>query len=76
MYQRFADKPDEVAKTCGFLMRNGKVCMNKHSRDGLCWRHRKQTAKHDDDDVIIGGTNKVTETIKELRQIAKEEGLK
>lgn len=65
----------EMQKFCNTPLKRkkGQLCKGKPGKDGLCWRH---TQRQDDADQPIGGKFRVTETMRELRKIAKEEGVR
>lgn len=79
VYQPFEHAQGEGPSTCGVPLKRkkGQFCKSMPRKDGLCWRHSKQPCQQDDADenIHIGGKIKIKETIKELRRIAKDEGL-
>ena len=70
-----SDSPLEKRKFCNTPLKRkkGELSRGKPGEDGLCWRH---TQRQGDVDQPIGGKFRVTETMGELRAIAKEEGVK
>ena len=78
-YQPLKHAQGEVPSICGAPLKRKKgQCKSKPGKDGKCWRHSQQPRQQDDDDenIPIGGKITVKETMKELRQIAKDEGLR
>ncbi|VDI33807.1 Hypothetical predicted protein [Mytilus galloprovincialis] len=72
-------KEDEELKTCGAPLKRkkGQFCKSKPGKDGLCWRHSKEPRQQEEkEDTPVGGKIVVKTTMKELRKIAKKEGLK
>ncbi|CAG2190274.1 unnamed protein product [Mytilus edulis] len=69
-------KENEELKTCGASLKRkkGQFCKSKPGKDGLCWRHSKEPRQQEDTPVV--GNIVVKTTMKELREIAKKEGLK
>ncbi|VDH97178.1 Hypothetical predicted protein [Mytilus galloprovincialis] len=69
-------KENEELKTCvaSLKRKKGQLCKSKPGKDGLCWRHSKEPCQQADTQVV--GNIVVKTTIKELREIAKKEGLK
>ncbi|VDH96056.1 Hypothetical predicted protein [Mytilus galloprovincialis] len=65
----------EMQKFCNTPLKRKKeqLCKGKPGKDGLCWRH---SPRQDDTFQPIGGKFRVTETMGELRKIAKEEGVR
>ncbi|CAG2185260.1 unnamed protein product [Mytilus edulis] len=69
-------KENEELKTCGAPLKRkkGQFSKSKPGKDGLCWRHSKEPHQQEDNPVV--GNIVVKTTMKELREIAKKEGLK
>ena len=65
----------EMQKFCNTPLKRkkGQLCKGKPGEDGLCWRH---SPRQDETLQPIGGKFRVTETMGELRKIAKEEGVR
>ncbi|CAG2228147.1 unnamed protein product [Mytilus edulis] len=76
---RFEHQPDgEQKTTCGYPLKRkkGQLCKSKPGKDGLCWRHSKQPRQQEEEIIPVEGKMVVKETMKTLRQIAKDEGLR
>ncbi|VDI43458.1 Hypothetical predicted protein [Mytilus galloprovincialis] len=69
-------KENEELKTCGASLKRKEeqFCKSKPGKDGLCWRHSKEPRQQENTPVV--GNIVVKTTMKELREIAKKEGLK
>ncbi|XP_063419676.1 uncharacterized protein LOC134704824 [Mytilus trossulus] len=71
-------QPGEQKTTCNVPLKRkkGQFCKSKPGKDGLCWRHSKQPRQQEEETIPVEGKMVVKETMKTLRQIAKDEGLR
>ena len=79
MKPRFEHQSGEQKTTCGYPLKRkkGQFCKSKPGMDGLCGRHRQQPHQQQEEEVIpVEGKMVVKESMKTLRQIAKDEGLR
>ncbi|VDI42200.1 Hypothetical predicted protein [Mytilus galloprovincialis] len=80
MKPRFEHQPDgEQKTTCDAPLKRkkGQFCKSKPGNGGCCWRHSKQPRQLEEEEIIpVEGKMVVKETMKTLRQIAKDEGVK
>ena len=79
MKPRFEHEYQEQKTTCGVPLKRkkGQFCKSKPGNGGLCWRHSKQPRQQEEEEIIpVEGKMVVKETMKTLRQIAKDEGLR
>ncbi|VDI52954.1 Hypothetical predicted protein [Mytilus galloprovincialis] len=80
MKPRFEHQPDgEQKTTCDAPLKRkkGQFCKSKPGNGGCCWRHSKQPRQLEEEEIIpVEGKMVVKETMKTLRQIAKDEGVR
>ena len=74
----FENAQGEVPLTCSSQLKKkkGLFCKGKPLIDGLCMKHIKPCEQDDDENTQIGGKIQLKETMKKLRRISKEEGVR